>query len=795
MSARPSPPPPAARAAPFGPALLLVAVAWAFVPQEHLPDFDSGKTLVLLAGAALLTLAAARRGGARSTRDLDPLLMVPWALTAVALAVTFAAGPRGSLEGPLLALGALAVARIVAAVPRGTDAVLTLARGAALAAAGAGAYAILQGLGLDPAPWGARSEVVATFGNVSFAAEFQAAALPAALWLALSAGRGRADRVLGAAAALLAVTHLTLARSRIDVIAAVAALVVFGYRLLDARGRRGAARAVAGTAALAAVAAAWLFARVAAGNGPAWLGRADTVTVRAHVWDSFREMLTAVPLWLPQGTPFVDLYPRFRHPDEFLTSLGRDVTTPHNDIMGLAVPLGLVLLAVALLCASRLWRRLAARGPEKGAERAVVAATIAALCVSALGSSPLTHGATALLGAMAWGAAIALRPSPPAAVREPRIVHGVFAVLLVAAVLPALRILRSDTFLAEGRRDNLAGRTNAALLALDVAAGADPRAHEPRFELGTLLLNAGESERAVAALRAAREIRPGSPVTQANLARALLARDARGDREEARTLLAASLSAVPWHPELLSARAQLAMAEDHAAAALRDYRAARDMLAHEPRMDVLVAEARLAAEPGFPAHEEALAALKDLLARDDGAQVARSVPAMLRRDASFLASLVATARRLVATQPEHAAMLVAAAAPSPVARDDAGFLQEAGTVLTRAGWRDAGSRFTGRALGLRAREALRRGENELALRLVKKAAPRDPDPEHWLVMARALARLDQRHAAIEAIGSAVATGRVDPDAVRADPDLGALLPDEQLELLLQRAGERLGGDR
>jgi tetratricopeptide (TPR) repeat protein len=776
-------------AAPWGPALLLVVVAWAFVPQRHLPDFDSFKTLVLLGGVALLTLVATARGRATPSRDRDLLLIVPWVLAFVALGVTFTAGPRGSLEGPLLALGCLGAARLVAAVPDGRAAVLALARGASIAALGAGSYALLQVAGLDPAPWGSRAEPVATFGNTSFAAEFQAAALPLALWLACFSGRPKLERALGGAAALLAMVHLGLATSRIDLIAATAGLVVLAYRVLDAKGRRGASRAIAVTAACGGLAAAWLFLQAADGAGPGFLGRSDTVAVRAHIWSAFREMALGLPLYLPQGAPFVDLYPAYRPVDEFLLSLGRDVTSPHNDLMALAVPLGLAGLVIALACASRLWRRATAPGPHEGAERAALAACIAALLVSGLASSPLSHGGTALLGALAWGAVIALRPASRAAVVEPRVVHAVAAVLLVALFLPALRTFRSDAFLAEGRQALAAGRADDALKVLDIAAAADPRAHEPRFELGTILHNAGESERAVAALRAAHAVRPGSPATRAGLARALLA---DGRREEGRELLDASVARFPWHPELLTARAQLALAEDRGAEALADLVAARDLLSHEPRMEVLVAEARLAAEPGFPAHEQALDALKALLAADDRAQVARSVPALIRRDPTFLASLVAMSRRIVREQPEHAAILIASAVESPVARSDPGFLQEGGAVLTRAGWTEAGSRFTGRALGLQARDALARGENETALRLVKKAAPRDPDPEHWLVMARALVRLEQRRAAVDAIGSAIATGRVDPDAVRADPDLGRLLPNERLELLLQRAGERLG---
>ena len=44
-----------------GPAVLLVAVAWAFIPVYGLPSFDTLKTLVLLVGVVVLTVMAARR--------------------------------------------------------------------------------------------------------------------------------------------------------------------------------------------------------------------------------------------------------------------------------------------------------------------------------------------------------------------------------------------------------------------------------------------------------------------------------------------------------------------------------------------------------------------------------------------------------------------------------------------------------------------------------------------------------------------------------------------------------------
>ncbi len=791
-------------AIPAGPAILLVAVAWVFIPADQLPTFDTLKTLVLLIGVTVLSAAAAIRRTSALTRgvavhenatpDGDPLLLVPFGLVVVALIVTGSAGPRGSLEGPFLALGALAATRLLASTSDGRAAVVALARGASIAALGAGTYAIVQRAGLDPTPWGARSQVTSTFGNTSFAAEFQAAATPFALLLAFGGGRGRGDRMLGGTAAALAAIHLVLAQSRIDLVAVVAAVAIAATYLLAARGRRKAALGLGSTLLASGGVLAMLFAHAAGGGEIPFIGRSDTVAIRTHIWSSFAAMLTEVPLWLPQGAPFVDLYPAFRDAAEFKLSIARTVTTPHNDLMGLTLTLGVAGALTALACALLLVRRLIRAAPGSS-DAPYVAATLGcmtALFVSALASSPLTHGATALLGALAWGAALALRPTTRTIWAPERVfVDWGLAIALGIAIIPALGIVRADTFVADARSALAKGELQRALLAYEVAAAADARAHDARHELGTLLHNEHEFEAAEQALRSAALIRPGSARTQANLARTLLAQDRSA---EARQILEAGLAACSWHPELLTTRAQFALSEGRGADAVTDFTAAREYLAHEPRIDALIAEARLLAEPGGAGHEFALDVLKDLLERDDRAQVARSVPKMLRRDPSLLPALVATARRLVSAQPEHAAVLVAAAAESPVARADVGFLEEAGAVLTQAGWTDAGSRFTGRALGLRARSAYDRGENERAVRFAQKAGPRDPDPEHYLVMARALARLDQGHAAVEAVGSAAATGRgIDPQAVRADPVLGGLLPDDALELILRRAA-KLHGD-
>ncbi len=773
-------------------AWLLVPVAWAFLPLEGLPGFDALKLVVLLAGAALITLRLAARRDAPRAPDGDPLLAVPLALAALAACVAVAAGPVGAVDGPLLAVGALAAARLTArGAPEATF--RALARAASVAAAGAGIYALVQAAGLDPTPWGARREVVATFGNTSFAAEFQAAALPLALALALTRGAGRGDRVLGAAAVALAGTHLVLARSRIDLVAVGVALTVLALAGLEARGRRRLARGLALGAGVAAVALAWAFRAAALGDGAAFLGRSDTVRVRLLVWQACLAMLRGIGAWLPQTHPFTDLFPAFRDREEFVLSLGREVDTPHNTFLALAVPLGLVGLAVAVLCASRLWRRLRRPDAAQPAARGALAACSAALLVSGLASSPLEHGATALLGGLAWGAAIGIEPREPvAALRTPgarRAADVVVSAALFAALVGAVATLRGETFLALARGHLARGEHAQALRLLHDAADVDARAFAPRFELGVLLLNAREGRAAADALRAATALRPGSPTAHANLARALLQ---GGDDAGGRAALARALELCPWHPDARSAAGQLALADGRARDAVADFDEALASAPNDPRLVALLAEARLAARERN-AHADALAALDSLFGAGDDAQVRRSTPAMLRRDPEFVWALLHHAEALAPKAPERALTLVVAAGSVPALQSDTGFLAAAARVLRAAGREAEATTFTGRLLGVRAAAALAVGDSAGALRLAKQAVERDPDPEHYLVMARALARQGQRRGAIDAIGSAVATGAVDPHAVRTDPDLGALLPDATLETLLERAAARQAG--
>ncbi|MCE9634426.1 MAG: O-antigen ligase family protein [Planctomycetes bacterium] len=764
---------------PAGTSLLVVATAWALLPLANLPSFDAVKLAVLVPAAAILSFFAARRRkpGECDEALRDPLLLIPFVVAIAAAGAAAAAWPRGSLQGPALAIAAVAVARLV---PTGPDGVRSTFRAVAVAAAGAGLYGLAQRAGLDPAPWGDRREVVATFGNTSFAAEFQAAALPMALALACGVA-GRGDRVLGVTAAALAATHLVLAQSRIDLVAVVAGSVAFAFVAL---GNRRVAKALAATGALGAIAAAALF--VAASQGVVtWLGRSDTLSVRVHVWDATLRLIADAPFRF--GTaPFVDLYPPYRHAEEYRISLGRVVDTPHSDLLEIAATLGSIGVAAALTFSVLLVRRVSVLRTSARWESAAFAGTLVSLFVSGLASSPLSHPATALLLAVVAGHVVALSPRPAAfGWLRARPTDFGFVCVLAAAIVPgpALRTLRGDGFFALAMQYRTDARSADAVRLFDAACASDPQNFDARYELGTLLFRLGRGAESVAALRSAHEIRPNDSECRTNLVHALRA---AGSAAEADALLDASLAQVPWHPLLRTARATRFAAAGDPAAALADLDAAVKLRPWDLRIRAVRADAALAASPGEASQTAALDLLTACRAANETDLMRKAARAFAARDPLFLAVLSARARRLVATDAPEAVALVLAPIEG-LSPDDSGFFAEAARVLQQAGHAEESKRLLGRSLGLRARSAYRAGDTPGALQMAKQAADRDPIPEHRVLEALCLARSGELRAVREALAAAAALGPIDAAQVRADPAFARLLPDADLEAILTRA--------
>ena len=763
---------------PAGTSVLLVLTALVFLPLDNLSSFDTVKLAALVPWLALATFLAARRRpfGADEPALRDPLLLVTLLLALAAAVGALTAWPRGSLVGPTLAVACVAAARLV---PPGADGVRSTMRGAAVASGAIGIYALIQKLGLDPAPWGDRREVVATLGNTSFAAEFQAAALPLAAVLALRPGATRGDRALGVAAALLAVTHLVLAKSRIDFVAAGAAAIVATVCALPDRRK---ARILVGVAVAGAAGFAALF--VAAAQGTiGWLGRSDTILVRVHVWGSTLRAIADAPFRF--GTaPFVDLYPLWRDAEEYRTSLGRVVDTPHCDLLEIAATLGVVGAAAALAIVAIGLRRFAALRASMPWETAALAGAATAIAVSGLASSPLTHPATALILALCVGHLVALAPRPLAFSLRARAADFALAAMLVVAFWPgpALRTFRADAFTALGKTNRARAKTEDAIRLFDSACAVDPQSFEARYELGTLLLNQAKRPEALAALRSAHAVRPNDPECRTNLVHAL--RES-GDGDAADRLLADSLVLFPWHPLLLTARAGRLSARGEYAAATIDLDRATELRPFDLRVRAVRAEARLGAAPDESSRIEAIDVLVALREARDARLMTQAARAFAARDPAFLAVLTGRARRLVPTDPALAVALVW----SPIdgmTPDDPGFFAAAADVLRDAGHTELGDQMRGRSLGLRAKAAFRTGDVDGARRLAVQAGQRDPIPDHHLLEAICHSRTGARPAVHDALAAAVALGSFDADALRADPGIAALLPDPEIERLLSR---------
>lgn len=772
------PAPAGGRAAAFA----VVAVAWAFVPQEHLESFDSGKLALLAVVAAITTFLLLIRGRRTERVSLrDPVLLLPAALAAAAGVGALVAFPRGAITGPITALAALGIALTL---PRGDAAAASLLRflrAVSIAAVGAGVYAVVQAIGADPAPWGARREVVSTFGNVSFAAEFQAAALCAAIVLAFRKDGEvrRADRALGIAAIAAAVVHLVLARSRIDLIAAGAGGVATLWCVLP--NRQTARRVLIGGGVLAAaVAVAFV---VALKSGAGFVGRSDTIAVRAHIWSGTLDAILASPFRM--GTaPFVDLFPPHRIPEEYRISLGRVADTPHNDLLEIAATTGLIGLAVAVAALRLLARRIVSLRDVAPWRAAPLAGIGTALFVSALASSPLTHPATALLAALVAGHAAALLPrdSAPSFLggKGPRVAT---AAILVAGAVPAFAAFSSQAFLALARAERGTENTKLTLRLFDRACWTDPWAVEPRFELGTALSGAGHAEEGLAALREAFERRPGSHEIRTNLVAAL---ERCGKKDEAAALLDESLRLTPWHPLLLAARADRRIAAGDAAGALADLEAAAPLATFEPAIRAKKAEALLAMKPGEESRREALDALDALAGTQSEGMRPAFARAFVARDASIIDGICERARTLAATSPAAALEYVTLPMHGRGPESAALFL-EASAIAASAGRPDLERTFAGRALAFAAWAKYDARDFEGALRLAVRAAERSPIPEHFVIEVLCHAKLRNADAAAEALADAVAAGFDDGAKLGKDDAIRALLPHAALEALLARA--------
>lgn len=188
----------------------------------------------------------------------------------------------------------------------------------------AGAYAVVQVLGLDPFEWSEMNQAVGTIGNTNFAGAFFAICLPVAVGLLLVETRRRSLLVVFT---LLVAAGWVLAFSEAAWAAGTAGLLILGGTLLSARWN--AARFV-GLLAAAAIAAAGVGLVLVAmiDDPPGFIP--ESVERRAEWWQASWRMSAESPLFGEGPNSFAIEHTHHRDIDDAL-AVGSDVTDdPHS---------------------------------------------------------------------------------------------------------------------------------------------------------------------------------------------------------------------------------------------------------------------------------------------------------------------------------------------------------------------------------------------------------------------------------------------------------------------------------
>ena len=602
-------------------AFLLVAVPLLVVPWAV--TFDAAKAALLAVGV----LAVAAWSLPNRTEAGRGRLDLRWSPVSVALAAAWlamaASAHRGAdpyaaarLLALLLAAGVFALA--VENVVFTAGDLLPLAGAAAWAAGLCSAYGLVQAAGWDfPFPWleGGRALPVSTLGNPNFAAEFVAASLPLAILLAQ---RGRRSAWI---AVLLGAAFLLAARGRGALLGlAVGGAATAALALWTGGGRRRAAGLALGLLLLAGLGtgAAWTLARD--GEIPSWLGRSDTVIVRADLARGSARMLLDHPLGVGAGN-WEAAHPPYRTEREYRASLFRDPGEAHGDPLQFAAEGGWP-MAAAMLAAAVLLVLAAARAAAAGEDRGLALALFASLATTAgasLVSAPFHRPASLLLAALAAGGLAFLgggRVTTLGALGAS--VHRLLVLVLLAAALLLGVHMAAEGPQADGRRIEREADPlpcERALEARDLfarAAALDPGAADALARAGEVSLKMGattatperakeEYARSGDFFDALLRLRPDDPMALSNRAEA---RARLGDAAGAEAGWRRALSVAPYHRNANQSLASFLVAKGRAAEALPPVEHA---LAADPRWP-----------PAVGTRVEALAAL----GRDEEARTA-----------------------------------------------------------------------------------------------------------------------------------------------------------------------------
>jgi tetratricopeptide (TPR) repeat protein len=790
-------------------AFLLAAVPLLVDPWAV--TFDASKAALLAAGALVLASMALPKRTETGPGRFDLRWSPVSAILGAALLVLAASAWRGPdpwaaarLLALLLAAGTFALAVENAVFIAGE--MEPLLRAVAWTQGIVAGYGLLQAAGIDlPFSWneGRRPVPASSIGNPNWAAEWCAAALPLSILVAFrTRGRGRGACVLGL---LLGAAFLCAARGRAALLGLAAGAAVAGALLLFAAGGPRRAAGIALSVALLAglgVGGAVVLAR--GGDLPGWMGRSDTVVVRADLARGTARMLLDHPLGVGAGN-WEAAHPPYRTEREYRASLFRDPGEAHDDPLQFAAeggwPFVAAMLALVAVLAAAAFRAVGPGG-DRGLA-AALAASLAATAAASLASAPFHRPASLLLAAFAAGGLAFLGGGRVTTLGT----AGAWAHRLVVLLLGASVILLGQRAVAEGpqaeaRRiereaDPLPRGRAAAARDLFVSATAlDPGAADALARAGELSLKIGASEPAEATgeeFPAARKrfesllgLRPSDPMALSNLANALAA---SGSTMEAEATWRRALEVAPWHRNANQAFAFFLLRQKRPAEALPLVERALDVdPAYAPaigtRAEALVALGR---------DGDALAAASDGIDRLLAARDLQGAGEASRRAAAaspaLAAMLVGKAARLLAGPDREGgrAVVFAAIAGRP---GDEDLLEKGAQALSAGKYAPEAARLRVDARFAAAEAALAAGDRERAAAETRRGLEVTVSTEEMrrnrFLAASLFIRAGRREEALAALGVAASRGFADAGLLERDPAFAPLRDDPAFRGLLGR---------
>jgi len=788
-------------------AFLLLAVPLLVVPFAV--TFDAAKAALLACGVAVVAAWALppRTESGRGRLDLR------WSPVTVALAAAWLAMAASAHRGPdpyaaarllALLLAALVFAMAVENAAFTAGDLLPLAGAATAATALAAAYGLIQAAGFDfPFPWrdSGRALPVSTLGNPNFAAEWVAASLPVCLLLA------RKGRRIAWVAVVLGALFLLAARGRGALLGlAVGGTAAAALALATGEGRRRAAGLALAALLVAGLGtgAAWTLSR--GGEMPGWLGRSDTVIVRADLARGSARMLLDHPLGVGAGN-WEAAHPPYRTEREYRASLFRDPGEAHGDPLQFAAEGGWP-MAAAILAAAVLLVLAAARAASRGEDRGLALALFASLATTvgaSLVSAPFHRPASLLLAAFAAGGLASLgggRTTTLGFVGAS--LHRLLVLLLGGGAILLGVHMAAEGAQSDGRRieresDPLpweraveARDLFARAVALDPgAADAWARGGEISLKLGATASTAARAKdeflRAKGAYDALLRLRPSDPMALSNRAE-VLAR--LGDGAGAEAEWRRALAVAPFHRNGNQALASFLVGKGRAAEALP---LAERALSLDPRWPPAVAarvEALSALGRDGEARIAAAQGIDGILAAGDPVGAGVAARRCAATDLAMAAMLCGKGARLLEAGrvAEGRAVLEGVLSARP---DDEDLLERGAQAFTAAKLAPEASLLRVEARFAAAGKALAAGDRERAAAEVRRGLEVPvPTAEMRVNRVRAAAlftRAGKREEALGALAVAVDRGFADAAAVEADPAFAPLKGDPTFRKLLRSA--------